>query len=252
MASIAALVMSQLRGKLGQIYRDRSSDGGTLTDITAGVVGARTGYEGYKSVVNTLSPFKESYMEGKYQDSPNSLQSRVGEKFYGPYSKENSSMYFKEQFDAGKLDPKYEEDKDGSLLYSLYDQSSNKMVDTNLNAKIFGDDVPKKPDLPRSGDGKSFTSPDIITRPDGKKVKMVNYGSGTVEVGSAGYDLLEQQKKNNQVEDDMFMKQLNDEVVNMYLLNTENIQYNNLGQQQKVSFKPIGPSGWNTNPEGEY
>jgi len=251
MASRAALVMSQLRGKLGQIYRDRSGDGGTLTDITAGVVGAQAGYEGYKSVVNTLAPFKESYMEGKYQDSPNSFKGRVGEKFYGPYSRENSSMYFKEQYDAGNLDPKYSENEDGSLLYSLYDQDSKKMVDTDLNAKIFGDDVPKKPDLPRSGDGKSFTSPDIITRPDGTNVKMVNYGDGTVEVGSADYDVLEQQKNNNQVEDDRFMKYLNDEVVNMYLLNTENIQYNNLGQQQKVSFKPIGPSGWNTNPEGE-
>jgi len=212
MASRAALVMSQLRGKLGQIYRDRSGDGGTLTDITAGVVGAQAGYEGYKSVVNTLSPFKESYMEGKHEDSPNSFKSRVGEKFYGPYSRENSSMYFKEQYDAGNLDPKYSENEDGSLLYSLYDQDSKKMVDTDLNAKIFGDDVPKKPDLPR----------------------------------------LEQQKNNNQVEDDRFMKYLHDEVVNMYLLNTENIQYNNFGQQQKVSFKPIGPSGWNTNPEGEY
>lgn len=190
MASRAGLIMSQIRGQISQIYRENPDDGGTLTDVTAGLMGARTAYEGIKAYQNVRGDFEKQYQTGKFADGDSFIErgaQRLGNKMFGPYSAEGGALYYSE---LAKKDPSIED------VMSFYDPDTGQKRDIDLTKPLF-DKAPQRPlteeqiKLPKGAALTGGVSGDNI---------HTNYGTGVVKKGSAEHRAL--MNKNSMLEDE--------------------------------------------------
>jgi hypothetical protein len=190
MASRAGLIMSQIRGQISQIYRENPDDGGTLTDVTAGLMGARTAYEGIKAYQNVRGDFEKQYQTGKFADGDSFIErgaQRLGNKMFGPYSAEGGALYYSE---LAKKDPSIED------VMSFYDPDTGQKRDIDLTKPLF-DKAPQRPlteeqiKLPKGAALTGDVSGDNI---------HTNYGTGVVKKDSAEHRAL--MNKNSMLEDE--------------------------------------------------
>jgi hypothetical protein len=190
MASRAGLIMSQIRGQMSQIYREDPDDGGTLTDVTAGLMGARTAYEGIKAYQNVRGDFEKKFQTGQFADGKGFLEKgaqRLGEKMFGPYSAEGGALYYSE---LAKKDPSVKD------VMSFYDTDTNSKRDIDLTKPLFSE-APKRPmtetdiQLPKGARLTGGVSGDNI---------HTNYGTGVVKKGSAEHRAL--MNKSSMLEDE--------------------------------------------------
>ena len=180
MASRAGLIMSQIRGQMSQIYRENPDDGGTLTDVTAGLMGARTAYEGIKAFKNVRGDFEKKFQTGQFADNEGFLgrnAQKVGEKMFGPYSAEGGALYYSE---LAKTDPSVKD------VMSFYDTDIGSKRDIDLTKPLFSE-PPKRPmtesdiRLPKGARLTGGVSGDNI---------HTNYGTGVVKKDSAEHRAL--------------------------------------------------------------
>jgi len=185
MASRAALIMSQIRGQMSQIYRQDPDDGGTLTDVTAGLMGARTAYEGIKAYQNVRGDFEKQFQTGRFADGDSFIErgaQRLGERMFGPYSAEGGALYYSE---LAKKDPSVKD------VMSFYDPDTGQQREINLTKPLF-EKAPKKPmtedqiKLPAGAGLTGGRSGDNI---------HTNYGTGVVKEGSAEHRALLRRKE---------------------------------------------------------
>lgn len=195
MASRVGLIMSQVRGQLSQIYRENPDDGGTLTDITAGLMGARTAYEGIKAYQNIRSDFEKQYQTGRFADGEGFLEKgiqRVGEKMFGPYSAEYGALYYSE---LAKKDPSVKD------VMSFYDPNTGQQRDIDLTKPIF-DKAPERPKM--ESEIKLPAGAALTGGVSGDNIHT-NYGTGVVKKGSAEHRALINKQKND---DSLFLPDL--------------------------------------------
>ena len=185
MASRAGLIMSQIRGQMSQIYRQDPDDGGTLTDVTAGLMGARTAYEGIKAYQNVRGDFEKQFQTGRFADGDSFIErgaQRLGERMFGPYSAEGGALYYSE---LAKKDPSVKD------VMSFYDPDTGQQREINLTKPLF-EKAPKKPmtedqiKLPAGAGLTGGRSGDNI---------HTNYGTGVVKEGSAEHRALLRRKE---------------------------------------------------------
>lgn len=180
MASRIGLIMSQIRGQMSQIYRQDPDDGGTLTDVTAGLMGARTAYEGIKAYQNVRGDFEKQFQTGRFADGEGFIErgiQKVGEKMFGPYSAEGGALYYSE---LAKTDPSVKD------VMSFYDSDTGQQREIDLTKPLFE----KAPEKPITEDQIKLPSGAALTGDRTGDNIHTNYGTGTVKEGSAEHRAL--------------------------------------------------------------
>jgi uncharacterized membrane protein YeaQ/YmgE (transglycosylase-associated protein family) len=185
MASRAGLIMSQIRGQIAQIYRENPDDGGTLTDVTAGLMGARTAYEGIKAYQNVRGDFEKQFQTGKFADGNSFIErgaQRLGERMFGPYSAEGGALYYSE---LAKKDPSVKD------VMSFYDPDTGQKKEIDLTKPLFE----KAPERPMTEEQIKLPAGAGLTGGRSGDNIHTNYGTGTVKEGSAEHRALLKKKE---------------------------------------------------------
>jgi len=185
MASRAGLIMSQIRGQISQIYRQDPDDGGTLTDVTAGLMGARTAYEGIKAYQNVRGDFEKQFQTGKFADGNSFIErgaQRLGERMFGPYSAEGGALYYSE---LAKKDPSVKD------VMSFYDPDTGEKKEIDLTKPLFE----KAPERPLTEEQIKLPAGAGLTGGRSGDNIHTNYGTGVVKKGSAEHRALLKRKE---------------------------------------------------------
>jgi len=96
MASRADLIMAQLRGQGGQIYREKPEElkGDVFTDIAAGVTAAATAKEAMTGLKDAASRFEDKYLTGKFEGEGliDRMGAGIAERAYGEMTQEQKNQ----------------------------------------------------------------------------------------------------------------------------------------------------------------
>lgn len=139
MATQEQLILAQFGAEAADIYKPDAPSGGLYEDLTAAALGVQAFDEASLLLKTQVDKFQDNFMAGQYAQRGGLLQ-KLGEKSFGPYSKEFSQSYFSEK---RKSDPSMKKEME------LFNPDTGKVETVDLTKPVFSS-APDRPDVERT------------------------------------------------------------------------------------------------------